>query len=140
MLPFASVTRSQRCESSSKVFFPGWVVINVVCRSDAEVVSDIVGSTIGGIVVVGGGTGSGAVGGGVVVVGGTGIPVPAVLIVSMEDTDDIDTTHQIRAQERARTKCYGPSAGSLVMTSKSYDVCDCRPVIFILVALVLPPY
>jgi hypothetical protein len=73
----------------------------------------VVGSTttvVGGDVGVGVGGGGAVVGGGVG--GGGGRPVPAVLTVSVADIEDM---------------AY-PSAGSLVTTSKSYDVLDSSPV------------
>jgi hypothetical protein len=89
------------------------------------VLASIVGSTTGGVggVIGGGVNGGDVVGGGVNVGGGTGIPVPTVRTVSVAEIEDMGY----------------PSAGSLVTTSKSYDVCDCKPVMVILVALVEPP-
>src|SRR6476469_8238193 len=114
-LPAASVTMSHRAVSSSRVAIPGCVVTVFVVSVPASGATTVVGSTttvVGGGAVVGGGVG-----------GGGGRPVPAVLTVSVADIEDM---------------AY-PSAGSLVTTSKSYEVFDSSPVMSMDVALVEPP-
>jgi len=94
-------------------------VVSVPARGGPAVVGSTT-TVVGGDVGVGVGGGGAVVGGGG---GGGGRPVPAVLTVSVADIEDM---------------AY-PSAGSLVTTSKSYDVLDSRPVMSMDVALVEPP-